>query len=161
MCGPLLTANLNSSERCTLRLGNPEREVSSYMWRWRECDCTSAADRCHEPANCTDRFITCEEFLGQPRNCQLLKRNFCLSSWHELQIKFNCLVQNMAQFIGDQQFYLRRFWLDLNFFFCAVATQRGLGPPQFWGFWITRNDTPQSVGFPWRSDQLVAETYTW
>jgi hypothetical protein len=26
---------------------------------------------------------------------------------------------------------------------------------------ITHNDAPQSVGLPWTSDQLVAETSTW
>ena len=30
----------------------------------------------------------------------------------------------------------------------------------FCGFWITHNDTPQSVGLLWTSDQLVAETST-
>jgi len=29
------------------------------------------------------------------------------------------------------------------------------------GFEITHNDTPQSVGFLWTSDQLVVETSTW
>jgi len=30
-----------------------------------------------------------------------------------------------------------------------------------WWFWITHNDATQSVGLPWTSDQLVAETSTW
>ena len=34
-------------------------------------------------------------------------------------------------------------------------------PPHSWGFYITHNDTPQSVGLLWTSDQLVAETSTW
>ena len=48
-----------------------------------------------------------------------------------------------------------------NFFFCDAATQRGSWPPHSWGFWITHNDAPQSVGLLWTSDQLVAETSTW
>jgi hypothetical protein len=36
----------------------------------------------------------------------------------------------------------------------------GLYPPRFRGFLITHNDTPQSVGLLWMSDQLVAETST-
>jgi len=35
------------------------------------------------------------------------------------------------------------------------------GPPHAWGFWITHNDAPKSVGLLWTSDQLVAETSTW
>jgi len=31
----------------------------------------------------------------------------------------------------------------------------------FCGFEITHNDTPQSVGLLWTSEQLVAETSTW
>ena len=33
--------------------------------------------------------------------------------------------------------------------------------PHSWGFWITHNDAPQSVGLLWTSGQLVAETSTW
>jgi hypothetical protein len=48
------------------------------------------------------------------------------------------------------------------FFFCSgAATQRGSWPPHSWGFLITHNDAPQSVGLFWTSDQLVAETSTW
>ena len=46
-------------------------------------------------------------------------------------------------------------------FFCGSATQRGSWPPHSWGFSITHNDAPQSVGLLWTSDQLVAETSTW
>jgi len=34
------------------------------------------------------------------------------------------------------------------------------GSPHSRGFWITHNDAPQSVGLPWTSEQLVAETST-
>ena len=37
----------------------------------------------------------------------------------------------------------------------------GSRPPHSRGFYITHNDAPQSIGFPWTSDQLVAETSTW
>ena len=52
--------------------------------------------------------------------------------------------------------------LSRRFFFCCgAATQRGSWPPHSWGFYITHNDAPQSVGLLWTSDQLVAETSTW
>jgi hypothetical protein len=44
--------------------------------------------------------------------------------------------------------------------FSDTAAQRGLLPPRSRGFLITHNDTPQSVGLLWTSDQLVAETST-
>jgi hypothetical protein len=47
------------------------------------------------------------------------------------------------------------------FSFSGSAAQRGLWPPHPRGFLITRNDTPQTVGLLWTSDQLVAETSTW
>ena len=37
----------------------------------------------------------------------------------------------------------------------------GQGPPHSRGFWITHNETPQSVGLLWMSDQPVAQTSTW
>ena len=48
-----------------------------------------------------------------------------------------------------------------NAIFFGAAAQRGPLPPHSWGFWITHNDAPQSVGLLWASDQLVAETSTW
>jgi len=45
-------------------------------------------------------------------------------------------------------------------FFCGDWTQRGPWP-KIWGFYTTHNDAPQSVGLPWTSDQLIAETSTW
>ena len=44
---------------------------------------------------------------------------------------------------------------------CGAAAQSGPWSPQSWGFLITHNYTSQSVGLPWTSDQLVAETSTW
>ena len=43
---------------------------------------------------------------------------------------------------------------------CGAATQRGQRPPNSWGFHITFNDVPQSVGLLWTRDQSVAETCT-
>jgi hypothetical protein len=40
------------------------------------------------------------------------------------------------------------------------AAQRWLWPPRPRGFFITHNDTPQSVLLLWASDQLIAETST-
>ena len=33
--------------------------------------------------------------------------------------------------------------------------------PHSWGFMITHDDTPQSVGLLWTSDQPVSENFTW
>jgi len=46
------------------------------------------------------------------------------------------------------------FWLYFS------QPSSGLSPPRFRGFLITHDDTPQSVGPLWTSDQLVAETST-
>ena len=43
----------------------------------------------------------------------------------------------------------------------ALRSQRGPWPPHAWGFLISHNYAPQSVGLLWTSDQLVAETSTW
>jgi hypothetical protein len=42
----------------------------------------------------------------------------------------------------------------------GAEAQRGPWPPHSRSFLITHNDTPQSVGLLWTSDQLVAETST-
>jgi hypothetical protein len=44
--------------------------------------------------------------------------------------------------------------------FSGFAAKRGLWPSRPRGFLITHNDAPQSVEFPWTSDQLVADTFT-
>jgi hypothetical protein len=51
--------------------------------------------------------------------------------------------------------------ITIYIFCCGAATQRGLWPPHSWGFKITHNNAPQSVGLLWTSDQLVAEFSTW
>jgi hypothetical protein len=49
----------------------------------------------------------------------------------------------------------------LPFIFCFSArASSGPRPPHSRGLQITLNDTPQSVGLLWTSDQLVAETST-
>ena len=45
------------------------------------------------------------------------------------------------------------------YYYYTVASS-GPGPPHSQGFWIWHNDSPQSVGLLWTSDQLVAETST-
>ena len=47
------------------------------------------------------------------------------------------------------------------FFVSGATAPTGLGSPNSQGFYITHNDTPQSVGPLWTSDQFVADTYTW
>jgi len=51
--------------------------------------------------------------------------------------------------------------LCLRLFVCGATAPSGPGPPHTWGFYITHNDAPQSVGLLWTSDQLVEETSTW
>jgi hypothetical protein len=50
------------------------------------------------------------------------------------------------------------YYCYLLFVFSGSAAQRWPWPPPPQGFLITHNDTPQSVGLLWTSDQLVAET---
>jgi hypothetical protein len=56
-------------------------------------------------------------------------------------------------------------FLFIYLFFLHDSPPVGLGllliHGDFCGFCITDNDTPQSVGFLWTSDQLVAETPAW
>ena len=47
---------------------------------------------------------------------------------------------------------------ELFFFVFDQTAPSGSGPSHSRGFYITHNDTPQSVGLLWKSDQLVAET---
>jgi len=50
---------------------------------------------------------------------------------------------------------------DHCLFVFGVIAPSGPGPPHSPGFYITHDDTPQSVGTLWMSDQLIAETSTW
>ena len=43
----------------------------------------------------------------------------------------------------------------------GAAARLGPWPPYSWGFQITQNDAPNSVGLLWTSDQIVAKTCTW
>ena len=47
------------------------------------------------------------------------------------------------------------------FSFCGTAAQHRPRPPHSWGFYFTHDNTPQSVGLLWTSDQLIRETSTW
>ena len=49
---------------------------------------------------------------------------------------------------------------NILFVFVATVPPTGPGPPHSRGFYITHNDTAQSVGLLRKSDQLVAETST-
>jgi hypothetical protein len=46
-------------------------------------------------------------------------------------------------------------------FSLALKPSAGYGHLVAWGFFITHNDAPQSVGLHWMSDQLVAQTSAW
>jgi len=81
-----------------------------------------------------------------------------------------CWVENFPNF-GNNMFSFSssvasapRVWArkwGQYFFSCGAAAQRGPRPPHFWGSLITHNDSSQSVGLLWTSDQFVAETSTW
>jgi hypothetical protein len=45
-----------------------------------------------------------------------------------------------------------------QYFLFGATAPSGPGPPHSRGF-LSTHDTPQSVGLPWTSDQLVTETY--
>ena len=64
-------------------------------------------------------------------------------------------------FVDRSDFILTLIFKEMRFFPCGAAARRGSWPPYSWGFLITRNDAPNSVGLFWTSDQLVAETCTW
>ena len=52
--------------------------------------------------------------------------------------------------------------VDYEFFFMALTAQSRAMASSFLRFFeITHNDTPQSIGLLWTSDQPVAETSTW
>ena len=59
------------------------------------------------------------------------------------------------------------FYSDLNCYvvYLLEASPNGTAcfilAPHSWGFEVTHNDAPQSVGLPWTRGQLVAETSTW
>jgi hypothetical protein len=46
-------------------------------------------------------------------------------------------------------------------FSSGATAQRRSRPPRLWGFYITQNDTTQSVGLLWTTDRPAAETSTW
>ena len=76
------------------------------------------------------------------------------------------LINDFIQYMGAWKHTIKlhvEFFLRINslvvrnmsktLFSCGAAGQRGPCPPHSWGFCITRNDTPQSVGLIWASDQ--------
>jgi hypothetical protein len=93
------------------------------------------------------------------KRCQFLENIVPIHETSEQNSKGYCNVdfvftldQTNASFICGIKVFL---------FPCGAATQRGSWPPHSWGFWITHNDAPQSVGLLWTSNQLVAETSAW
>jgi len=78
------------------------------------------------------------------------------------------LVQNIYlvppfMLLKSHESLSRHSWLYFVnvYFFLWRCGPTGPGPSHSWGFWMTLNDAPQSVGLLWKSDQLVAETSTW
>jgi hypothetical protein len=52
-------------------------------------------------------------------------------------------------------------YYNFDVFLFGAWAPCGPGPPHSWGFYITHNDTPQSVGLFWTCDQPVTENSTW
>ena len=69
-----------------------------------------------------------------------------------------CGARVRAEEITSSHFFFYRRYNPL--WVCILQPSSGLKPPRVRGFLITHNDTPQSVGLPWTSDQSVAKTST-
>jgi hypothetical protein len=55
-------------------------------------------------------------------------------------------------------YYSKALWM---FFLSGATAQRRPGPPHFSGFYITNNETSQSVSLLWMSELSHTETSTW
>ena len=77
---------------------------------------------------------------------------FLVISSTKFSVQLQCCVSCRRNF---------RRMASVTSFFYGAAAQRGLWPSHSWGFKITHNDAPHSVGFLWSGDQLVADTSTW
>ena len=67
----------------------------------------------------------------------------------------------VVKIVGDAVLPIQSNSLPRDFFFLFLARQPQVGQGLLIsrGFSITLNDTPQSEGLLWMSDQLVAETF--
>jgi hypothetical protein len=70
------------------------------------------------------------------------------------------ILRNIDRYIYIYIQYIY-IYIIIIIIFSGSSAQRGICPPRPWGFLITYNEAPQSVGLLWTSDQLVAETSTW
>jgi hypothetical protein len=114
---------------------------------WYVSKCHS--DSCQAMLNAVSSSLQKLEFYTHFQLSKTLQWNFTLKNDDEM-----CNIQYI-------KLLLFNFIMDILFIiFSGSAAQRGLWPPCPWGFLITHN-TPQSVGLPWTSDQLVAKTSTW
>ena len=76
-------------------------------------------------------------------------------------IRFTLHLFFLQHFLLYHKLRATRILYFINFSACGAVTQRGSWPPRSLCFQITHNDTPQSVGLLWTSDQRVAKTSTW
>jgi hypothetical protein len=77
-----------------------------------------------------------------------------------------CILCLSSVYIGLYMYiyiyiYIYTYIFFFFFFYWLLQPTCGFQPPHAWGFEITLNDTPQSVGLLWTSDRPVAETSTW
>ena len=74
-----------------------------------------------------------------------------------------CTYTQVKKYVYAYKLPKRYTYFNLKdvFFLWRLQPNRGLWPPHFLRFFeITHNDTPQSVGLLWTSDQPVSETST-
>ena len=107
-------------------------------------------------------------------------RQRCMSSifswWQQVKTEFFCaarpcivdqtyLEDEISIFHWHVESYLPsepgKYVVKYIFFSVALWPQRGPWPPHSWGFLMTHNDAPQSVGLLWTSAQLITQTSTW
>ena len=80
-----------------------------------------------------------------------------------MQTDYECTYELDIKYVLVLFQYLPSIWTDLRlyfFFYPAFTAFYELQPPHSRRFEITHNDTPQSVGLLWKSDQPVPETST-
>ena len=74
----------------------------------------------------------------------------------------HCIFKRTVFPLIIRWFALVKYVIIIIIILWRLQPNRGLCSPHSWGlFEITHNDTPQSVGLLWTSDQPVAETSTW
>jgi hypothetical protein len=101
--------------------------------------------------------------------CWTLAANTVRASHTEWRITLLCGKAKHNPVLSHINIFLLRMCTNLkltlavsnDFFYLAFTSLYEFELSHSWGFMITQEDTPQSVGLLWTSDQPVAETSTW